>query len=355
VVGRREQEDPVLTEFVKERLAQLLAENVPRRAQPGGAGARRTQPERLRDQRAHPERPRDVFTAARARLERHEPPDLLPSDDDEADDEQGQSPSSFRSDLAGRRVMVPEQRPMARTRLAAHEPLAAADEIDELDDWVDPPPRRSFGRAHLGVIVGLLLMAVVCAGWLVLRARPVAIASPPLVRTSAAAATGGASPGSRPSSSSTPAAPIMVHVLGAVRKPGVVTLPEHSRVRDAIQAAGGLARGAAPGELNLAQVLADGQQVIIGTVKKPSGEVRDDSGSAQSGGTDPASGAAGQINLNAATQSQLEELPGVGPVTAAKILAWREEHGRFSRVEELQEVDGIGPKTFAQIAPHARV
>ena len=61
------------------------------------------------------------------------------------------------------------------------------------------------------------------------------------------------------------------------------------------------------------------------------------------------------IDLNRATQAELEALPGVGPVTAAKILAWRTEHGRFSRVEELQEVSGIGPKTYAQIAPHVRV
>jgi competence protein ComEA len=153
-----------------------------------------------------------------------------------------------------------------------------------------------------------------------------------------------------------------VHVLGAVREPGVVTIEERGRVRDAIEAAGGLTSDADPGDLNLAQVLADGQQVVIGTEKKPEGEVRDGTsgsgggpaeGSTEGGST--GGGAADTVDLNRASQSQLEALPGVGPVTAAKIVAWREEHGRFSRVEELQEVDGIGPKTYAEIAPHTRV
>ncbi len=69
----------------------------------------------------------------------------------------------------------------------------------------------------------------------------------------------------------------------------------------------------------------------------------------------PGSSGATIIDLNAATVEQLDTLPGVGPVTAAKILAWREQHGRFRNVAELQEVDGIGPKSYAEIAPHVRV
>ena len=78
--------------------------------------------------------------------------------------------------------------------------------------------------------------------------------------------------------------------------------------------------------------------------------MRDQPGSATGGG----SSATGAVDLNRANQSQLEELPGVGPVTAQAILTWRQQHGRFSRIEELQEVDGIGPTTYAQIAPHVR-
>jgi competence protein ComEA len=142
-------------------------------------------------------------------------------------------------------------------------------------------------------------------------------------------------------------------VLGAVRRPGLVRLPDDSRVEDAIDAAGGLLPSADPAEINLAQPLGDGQQVFIGTRAHPSGEVRATGGG---GATTAGGGQAGsQIDLNSATASQLDTLPGVGPVTAERIIAWRAEHRRFSRVEELQEVDGIGPKTYAQIAPHVRV
>jgi competence protein ComEA len=129
-------------------------------------------------------------------------------------------------------------------------------------------------------------------------------------------------------------------------------LPDNARVQDAIDAAGGLTRQADPGELNLAQLLSDGQQVLIGTARHPAGEVRE-----QPGSSDASSGptAQGALDLNRANQAQLEELPEVGPVTAQAILAWRQEHGRFTRIEELQEVDGIGPKTYGQIAPHVRV
>jgi competence protein ComEA len=146
-------------------------------------------------------------------------------------------------------------------------------------------------------------------------------------------------------------AKIVVHIFGAVRHPGLVRLRENSRVQDAIDAAGGLTGRADPGELNLAQMLNDGQQVLIGTRSDPAGEVRDQSGS----GTAEGPSATGALDLNRADQSQLEELPSVGPVTAQAILTWRQQHGQFSRIEELQEVDGIGPKTYAQIAPHVRV
>jgi competence protein ComEA len=217
----------------------------------------------------------------------------------------------------------------------------AAETLNEL-------PQQRFSRMHVGVIGVLLILGLITAGWLLLRARPVAVASPgELVTMSTpvqSAPTASPTTGKR-------ATMLVVHVLGAVRHPGLVKLPENSRVQDAIDAAGGLTGRADPGELNLAQPLADGQQVVIGTAGDPTGEVRD--GRESGAGSSPSVTAT--LDLNHANQAQLEQLPGIGPVTAGAILAWRQQHGRFSRIEELQEVDGIGPKTYAQIAPHVRV
>ena len=213
----------------------------------------------------------------------------------------------------------------------------------------------AFRRPHLAVVAAIVALGLLIAGWAVLRARPVAVAVTPPPVTATRAAT------SDPSAATSPTAmtpPLVVHVLGAVRKPGLVSLAAGSRVQDALDAAGGLTGKAEPGELNLAQPVADGQQIVVGTRGQPS-EVRDGSGgSTGSAGGDAGSSGAGSgqgVNLNTATQAQLEELPGVGPVMAGKIIAWRTENGRFSRVEELQEIDGVGPKTYAKLAPLCRV
>ncbi len=202
-----------------------------------------------------------------------------------------------------------------------------------------------FTRSHLVAVGIVLLTGCLWAGYSVLQAR-----STPVERPVSAEPTVVSSPTPTP----TVPAPILVHVLGAVDRPGVVELPEGSRVRDAIEAAGGLAENADPGELNLAAVLSDGTQLVIGDVKKPRGEVRADGGGGRDGGS--GGGGGGQkLSLNSASQAELETLPGVGPVTAGRIVAWREEHGRFSRIEELQEVDGIGPKTYSQLADLVRL
>ena len=229
---------------------------------------------------------------------------------------------------------------------------AAPDEwlSDEIEPLVDLPPLRRFSRRHLGVVAGLLVLALLCAGWALFRARPVAVASPDYPVT--ASATPPAAPAATPEPTDrASAAEIVVHVLGAVRHPGLVRLPSGARVQDAIEAAGGLTRSADPDDLNLAQPLADGQQIVIGTQRHPDGEVR------EAGGADAEPGGAarpGSTSIGPPRPSW-KQLPGIGPVTAASILAWREQHQRFTRVEELQEVDGIGPKTYAQIAPHVRV
>ncbi len=202
----------------------------------------------------------------------------------------------------------------------------------------------AFGRQHAAAVAVVGLVALVWAGWSVFQARttPVAAAAPTAVLSPAPVSA---------SSSASLAPTLRVHVLGAVARPGVVSLPPGSRVEDAVAAAGGLAQGARPGELNLAAPVTDGAQIVIGDARDPGGEVRGASGETAGGG----GAAAGGVDLNTATEAQLDTLPGVGPVTAKAIVAWRTQHQRFTRVEELQEVDGIGPKTYAQLAPHVRV
>ena len=137
---------------------------------------------------------------------------------------------------------------------------------------------------------------------------------------------------------------VLVDVEGKVRHPGVVRLPRGSRVQAALQAAGGPQPGIDTSALNLARVVADGEQLRVGLPPLPDG--------APTAPTADASGGVGApVNLNTASVADLDALPGVGPVTAQHILDWRSQHGRFTSVEQLQEVSGIGPATYAKLAP----
>jgi competence protein ComEA len=138
---------------------------------------------------------------------------------------------------------------------------------------------------------------------------------------------------------------VVVQVVGQVRHPGLVSLPRGSRVADAVAAAGGLVRGGSSGGLNLARVLADGEQVVV------SPEAVAAPGPASS----DAASASAVVDLNSATASDLDTLPGVGPVMAGRILDWRTAHGRFTSVDQLREVSGIGARTFDRLKPHVRV
>ena len=134
---------------------------------------------------------------------------------------------------------------------------------------------------------------------------------------------------------------LVVHVSGAVRRPGLVTLAPGSRIADAVSGAGGATSEAELGGLNLAATVRDGDQI---TVPGP-GE----------GGTVSADSSTTFIDLNRASASDLEQLPGVGPVLAARIVAFREQNGPFGEIEGLLDVDGIGEAKLAamrdQIAP----
>jgi competence protein ComEA len=161
--------------------------------------------------------------------------------------------------------------------------------------------------------------------------------------------------------SSAPTGPLVVHVAGAVAKPGVVSLRPGSRVVDAIDAAGGANADADLDRLNLAAALTDGERVAVPARGQPAPPLDavpsggagtgTGAGGAAGGGasTDPT--ASGPINLNTATQAELESLPGIGPTLAAAIIAERERSGGFQTVGDLRRVRGIGDARFADIEP----
>ena len=140
-----------------------------------------------------------------------------------------------------------------------------------------------------------------------------------------------------------------------MRRPGLVRLPPGSRVADAVRSAGGGAPGAVLAQLNLARVLTDGEQLLVpgpGDSVPPVAPVAPVPSSATTGSVP---GASAPLDLNTATQEGLDALPGVGPVLAGRILAWRTAHGRFTTVDELGEVPGIGPKALERLRPLVRV
>jgi competence protein ComEA len=145
----------------------------------------------------------------------------------------------------------------------------------------------------------------------------------------------------RPLESVEAAAPaaLVVHVVGAVHRPGLYRLREGSRIADAVKRAGGATKRADLSLVNLAAPIADGVQVVVPRRMT----------AAATTGAGPAQAPAGPVHLNTATLEQLDELPGVGPSTAQKILDFRQEHGAFTSVDELDAVPGIGPARLEQL------
>ncbi len=136
---------------------------------------------------------------------------------------------------------------------------------------------------------------------------------------------------------------LVVHVVGEVRRPGLYRLRDGARIADAVRRAGGALRGADLAALNLAAPLVDGIQVRVPAVVTEAGDAT--SSGAGGGPVDPS----GPISLSSATVEELDELPGVGPITAQKIVDYRAEHGPFASVDDLDAVPGIGPTRVEQL------
>jgi competence protein ComEA len=182
-------------------------------------------------------------------------------------------------------------------------------------------------RRRVLVAVVALVLVLAFAGRLLLRPKPAAVPAPVRVDASARAR-------------AAPAPKLFVYVVGAVRRPGLYQLPDGSRIADALARAGGSTRKAQLELVNLAARVADGEQIVV---------PRRGTGGVVAVGTGSGAAPGGPVHLNTATLEQLDSLPGVGPVTAQKILDYRQAHGSFGSVDELDAVPGIGPARLEQL------
>jgi competence protein ComEA len=186
-------------------------------------------------------------------------------------------------------------------------------------------PEVPFDRRSVLAVGVVVLLALVVAGKVLLQpARP---AVPPPVRVAKSSAVHASAP------------KLFVNVVGAVRRPGLYRLQDGSRVADAVIRAGGPTPKAQIELLNLAARIADGEQIVVPR--------RGLAGPATATAGAPV--AVGPVHLNSATMEQLDALPGVGPVTAQKILDYRQQHGAFGSVDELDAIAGIGPARLEQL------
>jgi len=228
--------------------------------------------------------------------------------------------------------------------------------------WLDTDADASGPRVRFApgrrAVLALALVALVAAGIggiAVWRDRPTTELAPPLpavdvVDESPAPPVMPGTPAPPP-----PVSDIVVSVVGLVHTSGLVHLPDGSRVADALAAAGGAREGADLLGLNLAQRLADGDQVLVGLAPAPgsvpvAGSATIGAGAVGGGAAGgPGNATGGPVDLNTATEQQLDTLPGVGPVTATAIVSWRAANGSFTDVEQLGEVDGIGPARLEKL------
>ena len=205
--------------------------------------------------------------------------------------------------------------------------------LDLRSSWRDRVQELVGRRRDRTALIGVVAVVATVSAVLALRPSP-AIAPP---------AQGGGPPPPVPSATapSPSNAELLVHVAGAVRKPGLYRFPPGARVADAVESAGGPRPGANLDALNLAEPLVDGSQVLVGKGPAPA-----------SAAPVPTTGAVAPVNVNVADQVQLETIPGIGPVTATAIIEQRTQAGPFTSFEDLLAVDGIGPATLESIRPY---
>jgi competence protein ComEA len=305
---------------------------------------------RERDARPQVPVPAPVSWGRRGRPDRHEADvDHV----DEARSPQGPVPSTAR---------LPGRHASRRTTMGGSSP------------WSELLPEGLRGRVVLGpaqvavvAVVAAVGLALTC--WWLLRSgahevsAPTALTTPgadlvtPAAQTVAAQTVATQTVASQSAASQTAAHPpsasgptppagtaqVVVDVAGKVRRPGIVVLRQGSRVVDALRAAGGARPGVDLGALNLARVLTDGEQIVVGSTSAAGPPV-----------SSPPTGmpSTGMVDINTADETTLESLPEVGPVTAQAILAWRTQHGGFTSVDQLLDVEGIGDATLAKLKPY---
>lgn len=187
----------------------------------------------------------------------------------------------------------------------------------------DHPDRDVFARPRRRVGIGAAIVVVILALAVTVGIGLLRGATTPIETVTADSAPDGVD-----------AVDLYVHVSGAVAAPGLYRLREGARVVDAVAAAGGFAEGADEGAVNLARPLGDGEQLAVPLIGAP-----------EQGG----SGGDGRVNLNTATEAELDTLPRIGPALASRILRWREENGRFTSVDDLLAVPGIGEKMLESL------
>lgn len=155
-----------------------------------------------------------------------------------------------------------------------------------------------------------------------------------------------------PAASRAETAEVTVYVTGAVQKPGLVTVPEGTRIAAAVEACGGLLPTAASESINLAQVLKDGQQITVPERQQLAAQAVSGAASGAAQAKAAAAGGAassGLVNINTADEKLLDTLPGIGPAMAKRIIEYRETQGPFTAIEELKRVKGIGEAKFAKL------